>query len=117
MLASKASLAVDIAAPGVVIGALTSFFASIVSAKVGTYSAATTLTTILPFQVLFKPCSLVVSESNQSLKSKDFASLFLSPVVLSTYPSVLVSTSPKESVLKITELPSLVPLVDKLDLT
>ena len=37
MLAKSASLAVDTAAPGVVIGVLTSFFASIVSAKVGTF--------------------------------------------------------------------------------
>ena len=39
MLASNASLAVDTATPGVVIGALTSFFASIVWASVLTVGA------------------------------------------------------------------------------
>ncbi|UKI28569.1 MAG: hypothetical protein L6V78_06620 [Clostridium sp.] len=44
---SNASSAVDIAAPGVVIGALTSFFASIVSAKVLTVGAVGALALVI----------------------------------------------------------------------
>jgi len=69
VLASKASLAVDIAAPGVVIGVLTSLFASIVSAKVGGSLLALLTTTILPDQFLFKPCSVVTALSIHILRS------------------------------------------------
>ena len=57
--ARSASSAVDIAAPGVVIGVFTSLFASIVSAKVG-LPGSVTITTWLVY-VIPAACSLVVS--------------------------------------------------------
>ena len=78
MLASKASLAVDTAAPGVVIGALTSFFASIVSANVNfllNIALHLTLPSLIAVvRIHFVPFQVILS----------FASIFLPFLVHST---------------------------------
>ena len=79
--------------------------------------AAVTVTTTLPFQVLFKPCSLVVMAFIHSLKSYDFVSFPFKPVSSKIYSFLVVSMSPNDKVLNISEDAFVNPLGDKLTLT